>query len=80
MTGYAAKRLQWQAKERALAKARLQDPHADHDERARDFLKGHKPKKLKEGKYKFNEPQTEQAEKRTLEVVVAEKSGSFEPH
>ena len=47
--------------------------------RARDFLKGRKPKKLKEDKTKFNEPQTEEAEKRILEVTAAKKSGSFEP-
>ena len=46
--------------------------------RAWDFLKGRKPKKLKEGKSKFNEPKTE-AEKRILEVTAAEKGRSFEP-
>jgi hypothetical protein len=80
MTGYAAKRPQWRAEERALAEAGLPDPYVDCDERARDFPKGCKPKKLKEGKTKFNEPQTEVAEKRTLEVATAEKSRSFEPH
>ena len=56
MTGYATKRPQWQAEERALAEAGLPDSYADCDERSRDFLKGRKPKKLKEGKTKFNEP------------------------
>jgi hypothetical protein len=64
--------------ERALAEAGLPDPYADCDERARDFLKGRKPKKLKECKTKFNEPQIEEAEKRIMAVAVAEKSGSFE--
>ena len=56
MIGYAAKRLQWRAEERALAEARLPDSYADYDERSQDFLKGRKSKKLKEGKTKFNEP------------------------
>jgi hypothetical protein len=80
MTGYAAKRPWWRAEERALAEARLPNPYVDCDERARDFLKGRKPKKLKEGKSKFNEPQIEEAEKRILEVAAAEKGRLFEPH
>jgi hypothetical protein len=56
MTGYATKRPQWQVEERALAEAGLSDPYADCVVRAWDFLKGRKPKKLKEGKSKFNEP------------------------
>jgi len=56
MTGYAAKRPQWWAEERALVEARLPDQYVDYDVRSWDFLKGRKPKKLKEGKSKFNEP------------------------
>ena len=56
MTGYAAKRPQWWAEERALVEARLPDQYVDYDVRSWDFLKGCKPKNLKEGKSKFNEP------------------------
>ena len=79
MTGYAAKWPQWWAKERSLAETRLPDPYAYCDVRAQDFLKGRKPKKLKEGKSKFNEPQTKDVEKRILEVAAVEKGGLFEP-
>ena len=72
MIGYAAKRPKWQAEERALAEVRLPDLYVDCDERSRGFLKGRKPKKLKEGKTKFNEPQIDEAEKRILEVAAAE--------
>ena len=37
-------------------------------------------KKLKEGRTKYNETKTEEVEKRILEVSVAKKSRSFEPH
>ena len=53
------------------------DLYTDYDVRAQDFLKGRKPKKLKEGKSKFNEPQTKDVEKRILEVAAAEKGRSF---
>jgi hypothetical protein len=48
--------------------------------RSKDFLKGREPKKLQEGKRKFNEPHIEEAKKRILDVAVAAKSGEFEPH
>lgn len=35
---------------------------------------------LQEGKTKFNNPLAEEAKKKILTVVVAEKTGSFEPH
>jgi hypothetical protein len=54
MTGYAGKRPQWRAEERALAEAGLPDPYEDYDERSWDFLKGRQLKKLKDGKRKFN--------------------------
>jgi hypothetical protein len=79
MTGYTGKRPWWRAEERALAEARQEDPYFDCDERARDFLKGRVPKKLKEGKTKFNDPHIEEAEKRILVVTAATKRGEFEP-
>jgi hypothetical protein len=79
MTGYAGKRLRWRAEERALAEAKQEDPYSNYDERARDFLKGRMPKKLKEGKTKFNDPRIEEAEKRILAVTTAAERGEFEP-
>ena len=49
------------------------------DERAWDFLYAHRPKKLKEGRTKFNEPWIEEAEKAIIAVTAAKESGSFEP-
>jgi hypothetical protein len=37
------------------------------------------PKKLKEGKTKFNDPRIEEAEKRILAVTMATKRGEFKP-
>jgi hypothetical protein len=37
------------------------------------------PKKLKEGKIKFNDPRIEEAEKRILTITAAAKRGEFEP-
>jgi hypothetical protein len=79
MMGYAGKRPRWRAEGRALAEAGQEDPYSDYDERARDFLKGRMPKKLKEGKTKFNDPRIEEAEKRILVVTTAAKRGEFEP-
>jgi hypothetical protein len=47
--------------------------------RSRNYLYASRPKKLKKGMTKYNEPKTEDVEKRILEVSAAEKSGSFEP-
>ena len=44
-----------------------------------NYLYARSPKKVKEGKTKYNKPKTEEVEKRILEVSVVEKSGSFEP-
>jgi hypothetical protein len=79
MMGYVSKRPRWRAEERALAEARWEDPYSDCDERAHDLLKGCVPKKLKEGKTKFNDPRIEEAEKRILAVIAAAKRGEFEP-
>ena len=50
------------------------------DERSHNYLYAHKPKKLKEGRTKYNEPKVEEVEKRILEVSIAKKNGSFESH
>jgi len=46
MTGYATKKPKWRAEERATNEAGQPDPYDGIDERARDYLKARKPKKL----------------------------------
>jgi hypothetical protein len=48
--------------------------------RSHNCLYAHRLKKLKEGRTKYNEPKTEEVEKRILEVSTPKKSGSFKPH
>ena len=47
--------------------------------RSHDYLCARRLKKMKEGRTKYNEPMTEEVEKRILKVSMAEKSGSFKP-
>jgi hypothetical protein len=63
-----------------VAEARQPNPYDGLNERSQDNLYAHKPKKLQEGKTKFKEPWTEEAEKRILEVAMAEQNGSLNPH
>jgi hypothetical protein len=79
MTGYATKTKKWRQEEREAAKAGKLNPLQGVDERSRNYLYSHRPKKLKEGRTKHNESKTEEVEKRILEVSMAEKSRSFEP-
>ena len=46
MIGYAAKKPKWRAKESAVAEARWSDSYEGIVERAHDYLKACKPKKL----------------------------------
>ena len=80
MIGYAAKTEKWWLEEREAAEAGQPNPLQGVDERSRNYLYACKPKKLKEGKTKYNEPKVKEVEKRILEVSAAEKSGSFEPN
>ena len=79
MTGYAAKRPKWRQEEREAAEAGLDNPFEGVDERARDFFYARRPKKLKEGRNKYNEPQTEEAEKALLAIKAAKERGEFQP-
>lgn len=45
----------WQAEERTVAEAEQPMEYESLNKRTRDFFKGHKPKKLEEGKAKFNQ-------------------------
>jgi hypothetical protein len=49
-------------------------------ERSRDFFYARRPKKLKEGRTKYNEERTEEVEKAFLSVKAATDYGVFEPH
>jgi hypothetical protein len=87
MTGYAAKRQKWRQEEREATMAGQENPLEGVDKRSRDFSYARRPKKLKEGrtKYneprtKYNEPQTKEAEKALLMINAAKERGVFEPH
>jgi hypothetical protein len=54
--GYAGKRNKWRQEEREAAEAGLENPLEGIDEKGRDFFYGCLPKKLKEGRTKYNEP------------------------
>ncbi|RLN11625.1 hypothetical protein C2845_PM09G17090 [Panicum miliaceum] len=79
MTGYAAKRKKWREEEREAAAAGQENPFEGINERGRDFFHARRPKKLKEGRTKYNEPQIEEAEKALLAANVAKERGMFEP-
>jgi hypothetical protein len=79
MTGYAAKRAEWEKEEREAAEAGREIPLADVDKRARHFFYGRRPKKLKTGKTKYNEPANEEAEKALVAIAAAKKRGEFQP-
>jgi hypothetical protein len=79
MIGYAAKRPKWWQEEREAAEAGQENPLEGVDERGRDFFYARRPKKLKEGRTKYNEPQTEEAKKALLTIKVAKERGEFQP-
>jgi hypothetical protein len=76
--GYAGHKPGWRAEERARAQTGEPDPLPDCDERSRDYVYAHKPKKLKEGKIPKPHPKIEEAEKAIIAVTQGSKSGSFE--
>ena len=78
MTRYAAKMEKWRQEEREAAEVVQPNPLQGVDERSRNYLYARKPKKLKEGRTKYNESKVKEVEKRILEVSTTEKSGSYE--
>ena len=68
------------AEEREAVEAGLPNPLPGIDVRSSNYLYDRKPKKLKEGRTKYNQSKVEEVERRILEVSVAKKSGSFESH
>lgn len=79
-TGYVVKKKKWRREEREAVVAGKPIEYEGLNERTRDFLKARRPKQLAQGKSKFNEPQTEEAEKKILAFVTAEQAGTFTPH
>jgi hypothetical protein len=79
VTGYAGKRKQWEEEEKKAAEAGQKNPLEDVSERGRHYFYARRPKKLKEGMSKYNEPQTEEAEKALLAVAEAKRRGEFQP-
>jgi hypothetical protein len=77
MTGYATKRQKWWQEEREAAVARQENPLEVIDERSCDFFYDRRPKKLKEGRTKYSEPQTEEANKALLTINAAKERGLF---
>jgi hypothetical protein len=49
------------------------------NERGHDFFYGRRSKKLKEGRTKYNETQTKEAEKALLAIKAAKERGEFQP-
>jgi hypothetical protein len=47
--------------------------------RTREYFYARRPKKLKEGRTKYNEPQTEEAEKALLTIKAAKEREEFVP-
>jgi hypothetical protein len=78
MTRFADKRPQWRVEERARKAVGLPDPYTGLDVRGRDYIYSCKPKKLKDGATKFNEPNFEAVEKALIEAAASKDSGSFE--
>jgi hypothetical protein len=79
MTGYADKRPRWRQEEREAEAAGQSYPLQGVDERSRDYFYARRPKKLKEGRTKYNKPQTEEAKKALLMIKVAKECGEFVP-
>lgn len=71
MTGYAAKRKKWRKEEMGAAAAGLENPFEGVEERGRDYFYARRPKKLKEGRAKYNKPKAEEAEKALIAVSAA---------
>ena len=80
MTGYAAKRKKWRQEESEAAASGQENPLLGIDKRGRDYFNVRRPKRLKEGRTKYNEPKTEAAEKALIAVNAAKERGDFKPH
>lgn len=79
MIGFAGHKPKWRAKEAALAAAGTPSPLAELPERGRHYIYARRPKKLKEGRTKYNEPHFEEVEKALIAAAASKKDiGSSE--
>ena len=79
MTGYATKRKKWRQEEIEADAAGLENPFKEVDERGRDYFYARRPKKLKQGMAKYNEPKAKEAEKALISISAAKQQGKFKP-
>ena len=79
MNGYGAKKKKWREEEREATVAGLENRFKGIDERERGYINARRPKKLKEGRTKYNEPWTGEAEKALRATKAAKEHGLFEP-
>jgi hypothetical protein len=78
-TGYVAKK-KWRQEEREAAASGQENPLLGIDKRGRDYFNARRPKRLKKGRTKYNEPKTEVAEKALIAVNASKERGDFKPH
>ena len=71
MTGYAAKRKKWRKEEMEAAAAGLENPFEGINERGHDYFNARRPKKLKDGRARYNEPKADEAEKALIAISAA---------
>jgi len=79
MTGYATKSKKWRQEEMEATAAGLENPFEEVDKRGRDYFYARRPKKLKKGMVKYNEPKAEEAEKALIAISAAKQQGKFKP-
>ena len=79
MTGYAAKRKKLRQEEMEADAAGLENPFKEVNERGCDYFYARRPKKLKKGMAKYNEPKAEEAEKALIAISASKQQGKFEP-
>ena len=54
-----------------------ENPFKEVDERGRDYFYTCRPKKLKQGMAKYNEPKAKEAEKALISISAAKQQGKF---
>jgi len=79
MTGYATKWKKWRQEEMEADASGLENPFKEVDERGRDYFYTCRPKKLKQGMAKYNEPKAKEAEKALIVISAAKQQGKFKP-
>ena len=80
MIGYAAKRKKWWQEESEAAASGQENPLLGINKKGRDYFNARRPKRLKQGRTKYNEPKTEAAEKALITVNAAKECREFKPN